>query len=52
MFSETRYARNGDLRVAYRASPEGARDIVFFPTGPRAVKTFRSYRPSEDGSRR
>ena len=23
MFSETRYARNGDLRVAYRASPEG-----------------------------
>jgi pimeloyl-ACP methyl ester carboxylesterase len=29
MFSETRYARNGDLRVAYRASPEGPRDIVF-----------------------
>ncbi len=29
MFSETRYARNGDLRVAYRASGEGARDIVF-----------------------
>ncbi len=29
MFSETRYARNGDLRVAYRASPPGARDIVF-----------------------
>ena len=29
MFSETRYARNGDLRVAYRASAEGARDIVF-----------------------
>src|SRR6516225_9918643 len=29
MFSETRYARNGDLRVAYRASREGARDIVF-----------------------
>ncbi len=28
MFSETRYALNGDLRVAYRASPEGARDIV------------------------
>ena len=28
MFSETRYARNGDLRVAYRASPPGARDIV------------------------
>src|SRR5215475_8448749 len=31
MFSETRYARNGDLRVAYRTSPEGARDIVFVP---------------------
>ncbi|OBI21964.1 hydrolase [Mycobacterium sp. E2327] len=29
MFSETRYALNGDLRVAYRASPSGARDIVF-----------------------
>jgi class 3 adenylate cyclase len=32
MFSETRYARNGDLRVAYRASREGPRDIVFVPT--------------------
>ena len=31
MFSETRYARNGDLRVAYRASGEGERDIVFLP---------------------
>jgi class 3 adenylate cyclase/pimeloyl-ACP methyl ester carboxylesterase len=31
MFSETRYAMNGDLRVAYRASPPGARDIVFVP---------------------
>ncbi len=31
MFSETHYALNGDLRVAYRASPEGARDIVFIP---------------------
>jgi pimeloyl-ACP methyl ester carboxylesterase len=29
VFSETRYARNGDLRVAYRASREGPRDIVF-----------------------
>jgi hypothetical protein len=28
MFSETRYALNGDLRVAYRASREGERDIV------------------------
>ena len=32
MFSETRYALNGDLRVAYRASAEGERDIVFVPT--------------------
>jgi pimeloyl-ACP methyl ester carboxylesterase len=32
VFSETRYARNGDLRVAYRASREGPRDIVFVPT--------------------
>jgi class 3 adenylate cyclase len=29
MFSETRYAMNGELRVAYRASREGPRDIVF-----------------------
>src|SRR3954462_8955375 len=31
MFSETRYAMNGDLRVAYRASAEGERDMVFVP---------------------
>ncbi len=31
MFSETRYALNGGLRVAYRASREGPRDIVFIP---------------------
>jgi class 3 adenylate cyclase/pimeloyl-ACP methyl ester carboxylesterase len=31
MFSETRYALNGDLSVAYRASREGPRDIVFVP---------------------
>jgi class 3 adenylate cyclase len=31
MFSETRYAMNGDLRVAYRASREGERDLVFVP---------------------
>jgi class 3 adenylate cyclase/pimeloyl-ACP methyl ester carboxylesterase len=29
MFSETRYALNGDLRVAYRTSREGAHDLVF-----------------------
>ena len=32
MFSETRYARNGHLRVAYRASREGPRDIVVVPS--------------------
>src|SRR5271165_6690060 len=31
MFSETRYALNGDLRVAYRTLREGPRDIVFVP---------------------
>jgi pimeloyl-ACP methyl ester carboxylesterase len=31
MFSETRYAMNGDLRVAYRATREGPRDIVVVP---------------------
>jgi class 3 adenylate cyclase len=31
VFSETRYAMNGDLRVAYRASREGSRDIVVVP---------------------
>src|SRR6202051_4721235 len=31
MFSETRYARNGDLPVAYRTTSEGPRDIVFVP---------------------
>ena len=29
VFSETRYALNGDLHVAYRASREGPRDLVF-----------------------
>src|SRR5215212_1424707 len=29
MFSETRYALNGDLGAAYRTSHEGPRDIVF-----------------------
>jgi class 3 adenylate cyclase/pimeloyl-ACP methyl ester carboxylesterase len=31
MFSETRYAMNGDLHVAYRTSPKSERDIVFVP---------------------
>jgi pimeloyl-ACP methyl ester carboxylesterase len=32
VFSETRYALNGDLRVAYRASREGPLDIVIVPS--------------------
>jgi class 3 adenylate cyclase len=32
VFSETRYAICGGLRVAYRTSREGERDIVFIPT--------------------
>ena len=31
MFSETRYALNGDLRVAYRTTREGPRDLVVVP---------------------
>jgi pimeloyl-ACP methyl ester carboxylesterase len=31
VFSETRYAMNGDLHVAYRTSREGPRDLVFVP---------------------
>ncbi|OBH88110.1 adenylate/guanylate cyclase domain-containing protein [Mycobacterium sp. E2989] len=31
MFSETRYALNGDLHVAFRTAGAGARDIVFVP---------------------
>ena len=52
MFSETRYAMNGDLRVAYRASPEGARDIVFVPNWFTYCEICRSYRPFKGGSRR
>jgi pimeloyl-ACP methyl ester carboxylesterase len=40
VFSETRYARNGDLRVAYRASREGARDIVFVPNWCQYCEAF------------
>jgi class 3 adenylate cyclase/pimeloyl-ACP methyl ester carboxylesterase len=32
VFSETRYARSGGLRVAYRTSPKAERDIVLVPT--------------------
>jgi class 3 adenylate cyclase len=31
VFSETRYALNGDLRVAYRTTREGPRDLVLVP---------------------
>jgi hypothetical protein len=31
VFSETRYALNGELYVAYRASHEDPRDLVFVP---------------------
>ncbi len=31
MFSETCYASNGDVRVAYRASRERSRDLIFVP---------------------
>ena len=40
MFSETRYALNGDLRVAYRASREGARDIVVVPNWFTLLRDF------------
>ena len=40
MFSETRYALNGDLRVAYRASREGPRDIVFVPNWFTMLRAF------------
>ncbi len=40
MFSETRYAMNGDLRVAYRASHEGPRDMVFVPNWSTNCEVF------------
>ena len=51
MFSETRYAMNGDLRVAYRASREGPRDIVYVPNwftcvGPQRSATVTGMRCS------
>jgi hypothetical protein len=52
MFSETRYAMNGDLRVAYRASPEGERDIVLVPNWFYPATFLWSYLPLNRGSRR
>jgi class 3 adenylate cyclase len=48
VFSETRYAMNGDLRVAYRASREGPRDIVFIPNWLRCCELFPEL-PSTQG---
>ena len=45
MFSETRYAMNGDLRVAYRASREGPRDIVFVPNWSICCENFPELPP-------
>ena len=52
MFSETRYAMNGDLRVAYRASAKVRATSCSSRTGSQAVRSFRSCRPSRGGSRR
>ena len=52
MFSEMRYALNGDLRVAYRASREGPRDIVFVPNWFTYCEVIRSCRRFKGGSRR
>ena len=51
VFSETRYAMNGDLRVAYRASPPGARDIVFVGNWFTYVTFYRSSAHSRPGRR-
>jgi hypothetical protein len=50
MFSETRYALNGDLRVAYRASREGPRDIVFVPTWFTCCEHFPELPPIQGSS--
>ena len=47
VFSETRYALNGDLRVAYRASREGARDIVFVPNWFTNCEVFPELPPQQ-----
>ena len=48
MFSETRYAMNGDLRVAYRTSREGPRDLVFVPNWFTCCELFAEL-PSTQG---
>src|SRR6478736_3158067 len=49
MFSETRYALNGDLRVAHRTSRGGPRDIVFVPNWFTNCEVFPEL-PSIQGS--
>ncbi len=45
-------AKARDLRVAYPASREGLRDIVFVPTWFTNCEVFRSYLRCEAGSMR
>jgi hypothetical protein len=52
VFLETRYAMNGDLRVAYRASREGPRDMVVVPNWFNCCEFCQSYRRSRGGLRR
>ena len=49
MFSETRYAPNGDLRVAYRTSREGPRDVVFVPNWLTNCEVVPELLPSMQG---
>jgi hypothetical protein len=52
MFSDTRYALNGNLRVAYRTSREGPRDLVFVPNWFTCCELIPELRPFKGGSRR
>jgi hypothetical protein len=52
MFSETRYALNGDLRVAYRTSGEGPRDMVFVPNWFTCCEILPELPSFKGGSRR
>jgi hypothetical protein len=49
MFAETRYAMNGDVRVAYRASPQGERDIVFVSPPFTNCEVFPELLPIQGG---
>jgi hypothetical protein len=52
VFSETRYAVNGDLRVAYRASRGVLATSCTSRTGSPVASIFQSYRSFKGGSRR